>query len=104
MVFSYTARLYTIPIVITILTKNGATNQLKKGLQQHMYKLGEQFGVNISIVEVNRFGKIIIQLEFVNFVSTYKMAVLLLKQLYHHTLVDKILISLFIGQNPILEN
>ena len=62
MVNSYTTKLYTIPIVITLLTKNGATEQLKRGVQHHMIKLGEQLHVNISIVEVDRFGKITIQL------------------------------------------
>ena len=102
MVNSYTTRLYTIPIIITLLTKNGATEQLKKHVQHHMIKFGEQLGVNILIVEVDRFGKITIQL-YLLFFLIYKMAVLLLKQLYHHILVIRILTSLFIGLNPILE-
>ena len=54
---SYTEQLYTIPIIITMMTKDGASEQLRIEVQQEMNKLSEQLEVNISIVEVDRFGK-----------------------------------------------
>ena len=87
-----------------MLTKIGATKQLRTGVQQHLNELSKQLDVNISITDVDRFGMIIFSIMFINFFLIYKMDVLLPKQLYHHTQVDKILLSLFTGQNPILEN
>ena len=54
---SYTEQLYTIPIIITMMTKDGASEQLRIEVQQEMDELIEQLDVNISIVEVDRFGK-----------------------------------------------
>ena len=54
---SFTEELYTIPIVITMMTKFGASEQLRIGVQQEMDELIEQLGDNISIVEVDRFGR-----------------------------------------------
>ena len=56
-IFSYTAQVHTIPIVITLVTKSGASEQLKIGVQHQMAMLGRQLSVNISIAEVDRFGK-----------------------------------------------
>ena len=43
-----------------MLTKDGASEQLKIGVQEEMDELTEQLDVNISIVEVDRFGKIML--------------------------------------------
>ena len=40
-----------------MMTKFGASEQLRIGVQQEMDELGVQLGDNISIVEVNRFGR-----------------------------------------------
>ena len=40
-----------------MLTKDGASEQLRIGVQQEMDELTEQLDVNISIFEVDRFGK-----------------------------------------------
>ena len=40
-----------------MMTKDGASEQLRIGVQQKMDELTEQLDVNISIVEVDRFGK-----------------------------------------------
>ena len=40
-----------------MITKDGASEQLRIGVQQEMDELTEQLDVNISIVEVDRFGK-----------------------------------------------
>ena len=40
-----------------MMTKDGASEQLRIQVQQEMNKLSEQLKVNISIVEVDRFGK-----------------------------------------------
>ena len=55
--FSYTAQVHTIPIVITLVRKGGASEELKDGIQHQMAMLGRQLSVNISVAEVDRFGK-----------------------------------------------
>ena len=40
-----------------MMTTDGASEQLRIEVQQEMNKLSEQLEVNISIVEVDRFGK-----------------------------------------------
>ena len=40
-----------------MMTKDEASEQLRIGVQQQMSELSEQLQVNISIVEVDRFGK-----------------------------------------------
>ena len=40
-----------------MITKDGASEQLRIGVQQQMSELSEALGVNISIVKVERFGK-----------------------------------------------
>ena len=54
--YSYTEQLNTIPIVITLVTKDGATEQLRVRVQQQLAALSEQININISLIEVNRFG------------------------------------------------
>ena len=51
-----------------MITKMGSTKQLRTGVQQHLNELSKQLSVNISIVEVDRFGMIIFSIMFVNFV------------------------------------
>ena len=58
--FSYTAQVHTIPIVITLVTKSGASEELKDGVQLQMAMLDRQLSVNISVAEVDRFGKTIL--------------------------------------------
>ena len=54
--YSYTDQLNTIPIVITLVTKDEATEQLRVRVQQQLATLSKQININISLVEVNRFG------------------------------------------------
>ena len=54
--YSYTDQLNTIPIVITLVSKDEATEQLRVRVQQQLATLSEQININISLVEVNRFG------------------------------------------------
>ena len=56
LIYSYTAQLYTIPIVITLVTKNGTSEQLKNRVQQQMAGLNEYLRINITVVDVDRFG------------------------------------------------
>ena len=56
LIYSYTAQLNTIPIVVTLVTKNEATEQLRVGVQQQLAALSVQINVNISLHEVDRFG------------------------------------------------
>ena len=56
LIYSYTAQLNTIPIVVTLVTKNEATEQLRVGVQQQLAALSVQMNVNISLDEVDRFG------------------------------------------------
>ena len=58
--YSYIAQLNTIPIVITLVTKDGATEQLRVSVKQQLATLSEEININISLVEVNRFGMSII--------------------------------------------
>ena len=53
---SYTEQLNIIPIVITLVTKDRATEQLRRKVQQQLAGLSEQININISLVEVDRFG------------------------------------------------
>ena len=50
-----------------MLTKIGATNQLRTGVQQHLNELSKQLDVNISIGDVDRFGMIIFSIMFIFF-------------------------------------
>ena len=50
-----------------MLTKIGATKQLRAGVQQHLNELSKQLDVNISIADVDRFGMIIFSIMFINF-------------------------------------
>ena len=54
--YSYTDQLNTIPIVITLVTKDEATEQLRVRVQQQLATLSNQININILLVEVNRFG------------------------------------------------
>ena len=54
--YSYTAQLNTIPIVVTLVTKNEATEQLRVGVEHQFAALSIQINVNISIDKVVRFG------------------------------------------------
>ena len=54
--YSYTDQLNTIPIVITLVTKDEATEQLRVRVQQQLATLSKQININILLVEVNRFG------------------------------------------------
>ena len=56
LIYSYTAQLNTIPIVVTLVTKNEATEQLRVEVQQQLAALSVQINVNISLDEVDRFG------------------------------------------------
>ena len=53
---SNTGQLNTIPIVITLVTKDKATEQLRIRVQQQLATLSEEININISLVEVDRFG------------------------------------------------
>ena len=64
---------HTVPIVITLITKNGASEQLKNRVQQQMASLSEQFGINISAIEVDRFGIFILCNDI--YFSLYQMDV-----------------------------
>ena len=99
--FSYTAQVHTIPIVITLVTKSGASEELKDGVQHQMAMLGRQLSVNISVAEVDRFGKTYFNLCLI--FCVYKMAVLLTKLSYHHILTIKILNLFSSGLKLILE-
>ena len=46
-----------------MLTKDGASEQLRIGVQQEMDELSGQIGINISIVEVERFGKTVLKIS-----------------------------------------
>ena len=54
--YSYTEQLNTIPIVITLVTKDKANEQLRFRVQQQLAALSEQININITLVEVDRFG------------------------------------------------
>ena len=54
--YSYTEQLNTIPIVVTLVAKNEATEQLRVGVQHQLAALSIQINVNISLDKVNRFG------------------------------------------------
>ena len=54
--YSYTKQLNTIPIVITLVTKDKATEQLRVRVEQQLAALSEQININITLVEVDRFG------------------------------------------------
>ena len=54
--YSYTDQLNTIPIVITLVIKDETTEQLRVRVQQQLATLSKQININISLVEVNRFG------------------------------------------------
>ena len=45
-----------------MMTKDGASEQLRIGVQQQMDELSGQIGMNISIVEVERFGKTMLKI------------------------------------------
>ena len=45
-----------------MITQQEPSDQLRIGVQQQIDTLGEQLGVNITIVEVDRFGKTILDL------------------------------------------
>ena len=45
-----------------MITQQEPSEQLRIGVQQQIHTLGEQLGNNISIVDVDRFGKIIFDL------------------------------------------
>ena len=47
-----------IPIIITLVTKGGGSEELLADVDQEMQSLGIQLSVNITINEVDRFGKI----------------------------------------------
>ena len=54
--YSYTDQLNTIPIVTTLVTKDEGTEQLRDRVQQQLTTLSQELNINISLVEVNRFG------------------------------------------------
>ena len=56
LIYSYTSQLNTIPIVVTLVTKNEATEQLRVRVQQQLAALSGQITVNISFDKVVRFG------------------------------------------------
>ena len=56
-IFSYTTQLHTISIVITLVTKAGASEDFRDRVQHQMAMLGRQLHVNISVANVERFGK-----------------------------------------------
>ena len=47
-----------IPIIITLVTKGGGSEELLADVEQEMQSLGIQLSVDITISEVDRFGKI----------------------------------------------
>ena len=49
--FSYTTQVHTISIVITLITKTGASEELKNRVQNQMAMLGRQLGINISVAK-----------------------------------------------------
>ena len=53
---SYIEQPNIIPIVITLVTKDRATEQLRLKVQQQLAGLSEQIHINITLVEVDRFG------------------------------------------------
>ena len=46
-----------IPIVITLITNEGGSEELLEDVQEEMETLGMQLNINIIINEVDRFGK-----------------------------------------------
>ena len=56
LIYSYTAQLYTVPIVITFVTNNRDSEQLRDRVQHQMAALNEYFKINISVIEMDRFG------------------------------------------------
>ena len=57
LIFSYTTQVYTIPIVITLVTKAKMSEDLKDRIQHQMATLDRQLSFNISVAAVERFGK-----------------------------------------------
>ena len=48
-----------LPIVVTLVTERGqGDNTLLTGVQNQLDSLSQQLSVKISIIELNRFGKI----------------------------------------------
>ena len=45
-----------------MMTKDGASEHLRIGVQQQMNELSEQLSINISIVEVERFGETMLKI------------------------------------------
>ena len=62
--FSYATQVHTISIVITLITKTGASEELKNRVQNQMAMLGRKLGINISVAKVDRFGKTIFYVMF----------------------------------------
>ena len=56
LIYSYTAQLNTIPIVVTLVTKNEGTEQLRDRVQKQLATLSVQINVNFSFEKVERFG------------------------------------------------
>ena len=46
-----------IPIVITLVTNEGGSEELLEDVEEEMETLGIQLNINITINEVDRFGK-----------------------------------------------
>ena len=46
-----------IPIIITLVTKEGGSEELLEDVNEEMETLGMQLNVNITINVVDRFGK-----------------------------------------------
>ena len=57
LIFSYTTQVYTIPIVITLVTKAKTSEDLRDRIQHQMATLDRQLSFNISVAAVERFGK-----------------------------------------------
>ena len=45
-----------IPIVITLVTNKGGSEELLEDIEQEMGRLGMQLNISVTINEVDRFG------------------------------------------------
>ena len=55
-IYSFSPRLQMIPIVITLVTNEGGSEELLEEVEEEMRRLGMQLNIDITINEVDRFG------------------------------------------------
>ena len=55
----------TVPIIVTLLTSTGATDQLRNEVGQQIAAHHEERGVDISILNVIRFGEYVLSILYI---------------------------------------